>query len=144
MSKGLVIERSAPGLEPVGDGWTVWGRAVPYGTEQRVTDDGSTFYLEEFAPGAFARDIARGGGWINLYVGHHGDFGDRHLGACTYLEERDDGLYPTFALKREHPLAAEARAGELTNWSVKATVYRSQVVTRAGRQIMRRLKAGCE
>src|SRR5262245_40027519 len=49
----LIIERSAAALEPVGDGWTVYGRAVPYGLESRVSDDGRKFYFEEFQPGAF-------------------------------------------------------------------------------------------
>lgn len=122
----LLIERAAPALEPVGDGWSVYGRAVPYGVDQLVTDDGTDFYVESFGPGAFSRDVAKGGRWVNLMLGHHGDEGDRYLGRCIALEEHPDGLYPTFRLDRNHPRAEEARAGELTGWSVSAHVYRSR------------------
>lgn len=122
----LIIDRSAAPLEPIGDGWTVYGRAVPYGQENRVTDDGGTsFYVEVFDHGAFSRDVTKGGRWVNLMVGHHGDEGDRYLGRCVALEEQTDGLYGSFRLDRTHPQAEAARAGELTGWSVSARVYRS-------------------
>ena len=106
----LVIERAAQALEPVGDGWTVYGRAVPYGIEQRVSDDGRTFYVEEFAHGAYSRDVAKGGRWVNLMVGHAGDDGDRYLGRCVELTEQPDGAYAAFRLDRSHPLAEAARS----------------------------------
>jgi HK97 family phage prohead protease len=134
----LVIERSLPGLEPIGDGWTVYGRAVPYGVEQRVTDDGRTFYLEEFAPGCHSRDAVKGGRWLNLMVGHKGDDGDRFLGRCVELVEQPDGAYCAFRLDRSHPLAEAARSGELRGWSVSAHVYRTREIFRAGRAIMLR------
>lgn len=122
----LLIERDAAPLEPIGDGWTVYGRAVPYGVENTVTDDGgTTFYTEVFEPGAFARDVGKGGRWVNLMVGHHGDDGDRFLGRCVSLEELGDGLYGSFRLDRSHAQAEAARAGELRGWSVSARVYRS-------------------
>lgn len=123
----LLIERAAPALEPVGDGWTVEGLAVPYGQASRVTDDGATFYREAFAPGAFSRDCTKGGRWVNLMLGHHGDDGDRFLGRCVALREEHDGLHASFRLDRTHPQAEAARAGELTKWSVSARVYRSRV-----------------
>lgn len=124
----LTIERTLPAgaLEPVGDGWTVYGMAVPYGIEQRVTDDGVSYYRESFAVGAFARDVAKGGRWVNLYLGHKGDEGDRWLGRCVALTENDGGLYPSFRINREHPQAEAARSGELTKWSVSARVYRTR------------------
>lgn len=129
----LVICRELPiQLEPVGDGWTVTGLAVPYGREQSVTDNGKDFYVESFAPGAFSRDVAKGGRWVNLFRGHAGDDGDRWLGRCVALVEQDDGLYPTFRLNREHPDAEAARSGELVGWSVSARVYRTREVTRTG------------
>lgn len=140
----LIIERSAAALEPVGDGWTVWGRAVPYGVETRVSDDGRAFYFEEFGLGAFHRDVDRGGAWINLMVGHDGDDGERFLGRCIGLEELDDGFYPTFRLNRAHPRAEQARSGELTNWSVSARVYRSRMVHRGDRQVVVRERLGCK
>jgi HK97 family phage prohead protease len=121
----LLIERSAPALEPVGDGWTVYGRAVPYDVDQLVSDDGTTYYVERFTSGAFARDVVKGGRWVNLMLGHHGDDGERYLGRCVALEEKPDGLYPSFRIDRSHPSAEAARSGELTGWSVSARVYRS-------------------
>lgn len=140
----LLIERAAPPLEPVGDGWTVYGQAVPYGVENRVTDDGgTTFYAEVFDHGAFARDVAKGGRWVNLMVGHHGDDGDRYLGRCVALEERPDGLYGSFRLDRTHPQAEAARAGELRGWSVSARVYRShETPTPDGSRLVRRQACG--
>jgi HK97 family phage prohead protease len=125
----LIIERSIPGelLESVGDGWTVYGRAVPYDVDQEVSDDGRTRYLERFAQGAFSRDAGRGGHWVNLMVGHTGDDGDRYLGRCVDIQEQRDGLFLGFRLDRSHPQAEAARHGELTKWSVSAHVYRTRV-----------------
>lgn len=122
----LLIERSAAALEPVGDGWTVRGLAVPYGVEQEVSDNGTDRYLEAFSGGAFTRDVSKGGRWVNLMLGHHGDEGDRFLGRCVELEETAAGLFPSFRLDRSHPAAEQARAGELRGWSVSARVYRSR------------------
>ncbi len=139
----LIIERATPvPLEPVGDGWTVRGLAVPYSSPNRVSDDGAEFYDEEWAPGAFTRDVAKGGLWVNLMLGHAGDDGDRWLGRCVGLEETNEGLFPSFRINRDHPQAEEARSGELTGWSVGARVYRSRQETRAGRTVMVRLSAG--
>lgn len=122
----LLISREAPALEPVGDGWTVEGVAVPYGVPHRVSDDGVTYYREGFTHGAFARDVTKGGRWVNLMLGHLGDEGDRFLGRCVGLAEEPAGLRATFRLDRTHPQAEAARAGELTGWSVSARVYRSR------------------
>jgi HK97 family phage prohead protease len=124
----LLIVRALPQetFEPVGDGWTVHGRAVPYGVAQLVRDGvDAEPYLEEFTFGAFARDTAKGARWVNLMLGHRGDDGDRYLGRCIAATERADGLYLDFRLHRDHPHAEEARSGELTGWSVGARVYRS-------------------
>lgn len=122
----LLIERAAPALEPVGDGWTVEGLAVPYDVPSRVTDDGENYYREAFTMGAFARDCTKGGRWVNLMLGHFGDDGDRFLGRCVSLSESTEGLTCAFRLDRTHPDAEAARAGELTRWSVSARVYRSR------------------
>lgn len=122
----LLIERATPPMEAVGDGWTVEGIAVPYGVPHRVTDDGKTFYREGFTHGAFGRDVTKGGRWVNLMLGHHGDEGDRFLGRCVGLTEEAAGLRATFRLDRSHPQAEAARAGELVGWSVSCRVYRSR------------------
>lgn len=140
----LIIERAlaAEQLEPVGDGWTVYGLAVPYDRDQEVSDDGGlTRYLERFVSGAFARDAHKGGRWVNLMVGHAGDEGDRYLGRCIELAERADGLWTGFRLNRSHPLAEEARAGELTGWSVSARVYRTRAEHQGGREV--RIREAC-
>lgn len=123
MSGELIIERATTGFEPIGDGWTVYGRAVPFAVRHRVTDDGVEFYDEEFDPCAFDRDVTKGGRWVNLMVGHRGDDGDRYLGRALRLEAQPDGLYAEVRLDRTHALAEQARAGELTKWSVGARVY---------------------
>ena len=139
----LLIERSAAApLETAGDGWTLYGLAVPYGTECLVSDDGVSYYREVFAQGAFARDVAKGGRWVNLMVGHHGDEGDRYLGRCVALHEDALGLWPTFRLDRTHPQAEAARAGELTGWSVSAHVYRSRRETVQGQPVVTREQCG--
>lgn len=140
----LLISRALPvdALEPVGDGWTVYGMAVPYNREQSVTDNGQDAYLEMFAAESFSRDVRKGGRWVNLFLGHAGDDGDRYLGRCVALEETDAGLFPSFRLNRAHPYAEQARSGELTKWSVSARVYRSRETTRNGRRVVVRELCG--
>jgi HK97 family phage prohead protease len=139
----LVIERSAAApMETTGDGWTLYGLAVPYGTESLVSDDGVTFYREVFSAGAFSRDVAKGARWVNLMVGHDGDDGDRYLGRCVSITEDSQGLWPAFRLDRHHPQAEAARAGELSGWSVSARVYRSKRETVAGQVVVTREQCG--
>jgi HK97 family phage prohead protease len=139
----LLITRSAPEMEPAGDGWTVEGIAVPYGVEQSVTDDGgTTFYSEAFAPRAFSRDVEKGGRWVNLMLGHDGDDGDRYLGRCVAIRETTAGLFTAFRLNRSHADAEAARSGELTHWSVSARVYRSRRETRDGHAVTWRESCG--
>lgn len=125
----LLIQRDLGALEPTGDGWTLVGLAVPYERDQRVSDDGKDWYFERFATRSFARDVAKGGRWVNLMIGHIGDEGDRYLGRCIGLRE-SDGLYAEVRLNREHPLAEQARSGELRGWSVQTRVYRSRELRR--------------
>jgi len=143
MMSELVITRALPdtALEPIGDGWTVYGRAVPYGVKQQV-DDGKGPYYERIGRGAFARDAARGGHWINLMLGHAGDDGDRYLGRCLRLQDEPDGAYATFRLNRDHPRAEEARSGELTGWSVSARVYRTSSYREDGQTVLQRDACG--
>jgi phage head maturation protease len=133
----LFIERSLPAdaLEAVGDGWTLRGLAVPYEVDQEVSDDGGlTKYFERWATGAFERDAARGGRWINLMVGHRGDDGARFLGRCVGIVDSAGGPVIDFRLDRDHPRAEEARSGELRGWSVGAKVFRTRVEHVAGRE----------
>lgn len=140
----LVIERAAAPLEATGDGWTVEGVAVPYDQPTEVSDDGgASTYWEGFSQGAYTRDVAKGGRWVNLMVGHVGDDGDRYLGRCVSLAESVMGLVAAFRLDRSHPQAEAARAGELRGWSVSAHVYRSRsLVERDGRRVVWREVCG--
>jgi HK97 family phage prohead protease len=140
----LIIDRAAAPLEATGDGWTVEGLAVPYDVPQQVSDDGGrTTYWEAFTHGAYSRDATKGGRWVNLMVGHHGDDGDRYLGRCVGIREERSGLVCAFRLDRSHPLADEARAGELRGWSVSSRVYRSRAnVDYAGRSVVVREVCG--
>jgi len=139
----LIIDRSAAPLEPVGDGWTLDGLAVPYERESVVSDDGgATTYVETFTHGAFARDVVKGGRWVNLMIGHAGDDGDRYLGRCVSLAETAEGLRCAFRLDRSNPHAEEARSGELRGWSVSARVYRSRSTDRDGRRVVVREVCG--
>lgn len=139
----LIIQRSAAApLEAAGDGWTLYGLAVPYGVESLVSDDGLVFYREVWSAGAFARDVGKGGRWVNLMVGHAGDEGDRYLGRCVAIHEDSQGLWPTFRLDRSHPQAEAARAGELTGWSVSARIYRSRRQVVNGQPVVTREQAG--
>jgi HK97 family phage prohead protease len=139
----LIINRdTAAPFEPVGDGWTVYGLAVPYNQESLVSDDGLVYYRELFAPGCFQRDVAKGARWVNLMLGHNGDDGDRYLGRCVAIHEDNRGLWPTFRLDRSHPDAEAARAGELTGWSVSARVYRSRRESANGQTIVTREQCG--
>lgn len=139
----LQIQRSAAApMESTGDGWTLYGLAVPYGTECLVSDDGMTFYREIFQQGCFSRDVAKGARWVNLMVGHDGDDGDRYLGRCVGIREDAAGLWPSFRLDRHHPQAEAARAGELVGWSVSARVYRSRRESVAGQPVVTREQCG--
>jgi HK97 family phage prohead protease len=116
--------------------------AVPYGVETTVTDDGTEYYVEEWQRSAFARDVQRGGRWINLMLGHSGDDGARWLGRCVGISEDDRGVYPEFRINRDHPQAEEARSGELTGWSIGARVYQTRIEHRTGHDVRVRMFAG--
>jgi HK97 family phage prohead protease len=128
MSELLIVTRELPPdmLERSGDGWTVAGIVVPFERVTEVSDDGVNRYREVFDRGSFDRDIAKGGRWVNLMIGHAGDDGDRFLGRCNALQARPEGLWGEFRLDRNHPRADEARNGELRSWSVAAAVYRKR------------------
>ncbi|WP_345802732.1 hypothetical protein AAIB33_06480 [Microbacterium sp. AZCO] len=140
----LLVTRSldATSLHPIGDGWTLHGLAVPYDRDQLVTDDGQTYYVERFAPHAFARDSVKGGRWVNLYVGHRGDDGERYLGRCVGMRDAHDGLYIDFRINRAHPQAEDARSGELSGWSVSAKVWRTRIDHIDGKERRTRERAG--
>ena len=140
----LIIERDYDVVDldiGRGDGWTLYGRIVPFGARQQVQDAAAgPQYLERFDPHAFDRDVEKGGRWVNLRIGHTGADHEAFLGRCLGLDALPGGLYGTFRLtERDHPLADAARSGELKKWSVGAKVFRSrQVVDPDGQPVINR------
>jgi len=75
-----------------GDGRTIYGLAVPYDKEQRI----SSTLTEVFRKGVFA-DVIRAPHRVKLLRGH----GENNvLGRATLLKETDDGLYAEFRISK--------------------------------------------
>jgi uncharacterized protein len=75
-----------------GDGRTIYGMAVPYNKEQRI----SSTMTEVFRKGVFA-DVLRAPHRVKLLRGH----GENNvLGRATLLKETDDGLYAEFRISK--------------------------------------------
>lgn len=75
-----------------GDGRTIYGIAVPYNKEQRITNN----LVEVFRKGVFA-DVLKAAHRVKLLRGH-GE--NRILGRATLLKETDEGLYAEFKVSR--------------------------------------------
>ncbi len=93
MSPVLLRSTGSLYLRDAGDGRTVHGLAVPYGVTAEVSDGYGT-YLEEFAPGAFARSIQQRGSKVKLFTQH--ETRRFPIGRAVHLEERPDGLHAAF------------------------------------------------
>ncbi len=76
-----------------GDGRTIYGIAVPYDVEMRVTSDTT----EVFRQGAFA-DVVRAPHRVKLLRGH--DAKAYPLGRATLLRETEKGLYAEFKISK--------------------------------------------
>lgn len=76
-----------------GDGRTIYGIAVPYDVEMRVSSDTT----EVFRQGAFA-DVIRAPHRVKLLRGH--DAKAYPLGRATLLRETDQGLYAEFKVSK--------------------------------------------
>jgi HK97 family phage prohead protease len=72
------------------DGRTIVGLAVPFNRTAKVSDDGKTQYLEEFAPGSFTATIAQRGDKIRAHTQHQ--TGWLPIGKASHLEETSAGL----------------------------------------------------
>lgn len=79
-----------------GDGRTVTGIAVPFGTRTPIREWGQS-YDEEFAKGAFARTIAERGDRVKFLDQHDSS---RPLGRATLLREDASGLYAEFRVSK--------------------------------------------
>jgi HK97 family phage prohead protease len=101
-----------------GDGRTLHGRAVPFGTVAAVPVLGR----ERFLAGAFARQISGGNvGAVKLHATHSQRSSDLPIGKTVQLVERQDGLYGAWRMY-DTPRGEEAlqlvRTGEITGLSV--------------------------
>jgi HK97 family phage prohead protease len=123
-----------------GDGRTIDVRIVPYG-ERATVDDGFGPYSEEFAPGAFDKQLAAGHRlkvWLNFQ--HRGGIADV-VGKGIALREEPDALYGSF---RAYEDAAGDKAllmvneGDLDSVSLE---FASKKAIRTSAGVVRRVKA---
>jgi hypothetical protein len=103
-----------------GTGRTVHGILVPYGQVARVSDGGPA-YDEEFAAGAFARDIAaRNGDFRGVkFLAHHNHTDP--IGRAVELREDSSGLYGAFKVaktQRGDEVLELLRDGVLDSFSI--------------------------
>lgn len=88
------LHRATPAeLEVRGDGRTVVGIAVPFGTATTITDATGT-YAESFERGAFSRTIAERGDRVKFLAHHNAQA--LPLGRATELREDPAGLVAAF------------------------------------------------
>ena len=80
-----------------GDGRTVGGLVVPYGTPTEIREMGGT-YTEVFRAGAFAKSIAERGSKTKLLAAHQRD--RLPIGKASALVETADGLLGEFYVSR--------------------------------------------
>jgi HK97 family phage prohead protease len=117
----LQLVDSAADTSPAGGGW-LYGRAVPYDTD---TDVG--FYIEQMAPGVFAKSIAESARALPLLLWH--DNQTWPIGAAHTWDDTDTGLDAVWRLSDDDQ-ARRARqladTGMLTGLSVGFVPVRSE------------------
>jgi HK97 family phage prohead protease len=107
-------------LRADGDGRTLVGRAVPYGTSAALPGGGS----ERFLPGAFARQIAAADqlARVKLYASHTDRLnGQQPIGRTAILSEHQDGLHgewPLYNTTKASDALELVRTGEVTGLSI--------------------------
>jgi HK97 family phage prohead protease len=104
-----------------GDGRTLVGRAVPYGTPATLPGGG----VERFIPGAFDRQISGGPhAWqlVKLYASHSDRLaGQQPIGRTSLLSDHQDGLHgewPLFNTSKASDSLELVRTGEVTGLSI--------------------------
>ena len=107
-------------LEVSGNGRTVGGLAVPYGTLTEITDHRG-HYHEMIAPGAF--DVALRSSRPKMFFEHGLDLrmGRTPIGSFDRVWSESDGVHVSgqlFDNDLVRPLADAVRSGELREWSV--------------------------
>jgi HK97 family phage prohead protease len=107
-------------LRAEGDGRTLAGIAVPYGTTTKLSGGGT----ERFVPGAFAKQVAAADQWgqVKLYDSHSSRIdGKNPVGKTVLLGEQSYGLYGEWHLHGTHAgddALELVRSGEVTGLSI--------------------------
>lgn len=101
------------------------GRAVPYNTPANI----GGFFMESFAPGAFAKSIAEAARSLPLLAFHDTSTPDALIGVAESWEERSDGLHGVWRLDKSDAaqrIAQLAADGVLGYMSVRFQPIRSE------------------
>jgi HK97 family phage prohead protease len=136
-----VLHRTYQAELTAGDGRTVDVRVVPYGVAAEVSDDGRTFYREEWAPGAFDDQLVAGHRLKVLLNFEHQRGISNIVGKGVELRSMPDGLHGTFRMSetQDGDKALElVRDGILDSVSLEAYAKKS---IRTAEGVLRRVKA---
>ena len=118
----------------------VEGLAIPFDRPQRVSDDGVTWYDEEFDPDAFSRQLLQQAniGRVRFVVEHRDP--ELWIGKGIDLKRSREGLVAAFRVDQTPITEAwlwKISDGQLPGLSVEASIYR----TEARRGVQRRMEA---
>jgi HK97 family phage prohead protease len=136
-----VLHRTYQAELTAGDGRTVDVRVVPYGVSAEVSDDGRTFYREEWAAGAFDDQLVAGHRLKVLLNFEHQRGISNIVGKGVELRSMPDGLHGTFRMSetQDGDKALElVRDGILDSVSLEAYAKKS---VRTAEGVVRRVKA---
>lgn len=132
MTEHEILTREVPLQLPDGDGRTIEARIVPYDEPAEVADPPTYVpYQEKFAAGAFDKQInaaSRVKVWLNF---EHQPGLQGIVGHGVQIEDRQDGLYGTFAV-HDNPDGDKAlrmvRDGLLTGLSMEFASLKARTV----------------
>lgn len=125
-----------------GDGRTIDARIVPYNVPATVVDlppagDGMP-YQEEFAPGAFERQL-RAADRVKVWLNFEHEIGLRGIvGHGTALHDEEDGLYGTFRVHENadgDKALAMVRDGLTPSLSLEFLALRTRIVDGVARRL---------
>jgi HK97 family phage prohead protease len=136
-----VLHRTYQAELTAGDGRTVDVRVVPYGVSAEVSDDGRTFYREEWAAGAFDDQLVAGHRLKVLLNFEHQRGISNIVGKGVELRSMPDGLHGTFRMSdtQDGDKALElVNDGILDSVSLEAYAKKS---VRTAEGVVRRVKA---
>lgn len=136
-----VLRRTYAAELTAGDGRTVDVRVVPYGVSAEVSDDGRTYYREEWIAGCFDDQLVAGHRLkVLLNFEHQRGIGNV-VGKGVALRSQEDGLHGTFRMSetQDGDKALElVRDGILDSVSLEAYAKKS---IRTADGVVRRVKA---